>query len=182
MKITLTMIVLMGILGGVGYGVWYVSNDWPEPKVMPVVGATARDWHPETFWYEPWGASLVHKGMDIFADRGTPVVAATNHFIVSVNDSRRGGKNIWALGPDWRMHYYAHLDTIVENLGWYVPAGAPLGTVGSSGNAQGKPPHLHYAIRSLIKDESRIDNATLGEQKAYWLNPIEYLEPVIITP
>lgn len=179
MKKAVIMLLVLALIGSAAYGAWFVTERWQEPKVMPVVGATSRDWHPETFWYEPWGESLVHKGMDIFADRGTPVVAATNHVIMSVNDSRRGGKNIWALGPNWRMHYYAHLDTIEEDLGWYVEAGTLLGSVGSSGNAQGKPPHLHYGIRSMISDESRIDDSALGEQKAYWLNPIEYLAPVI---
>ncbi len=153
---------------------------WAEPKVMPVVGATSRDWHPETFWYEPWGESQVHKGMDIFAKRGTPVVAATHHLILSKNDTRRGGKNIWALGPNWRLHYYAHLDTIAEGLGWYVEAGTPLGTVGSTGNAQGKPAHLHYGIRNIFPDESLIDDSTLGGQKAYWLNPITFLESAVV--
>ena len=153
---------------------------WSEPKVMPVEGATARDWHPQTFWFEPWGASRVHKGMDIFAKQGTPVVAATNHWILSVRDTPRGGKNIWALGPKFRLHYYAHLDHITESLRGYVPAGSVLGGVGSTGNAAGKPPHLHYGIRQLIPDRSLIDDATLGEQKAYWLNPIEYLDPVIV--
>ena len=27
-----------------------------EPKaVIPVSGAGVQDWHPESFWYEPWG-------------------------------------------------------------------------------------------------------------------------------
>ncbi|MEC8482937.1 MAG: M23 family metallopeptidase, partial [Pseudomonadota bacterium] len=81
-------------------------------------------------------------------------------------------------GPNWRMHYYAHLDSIEENLGRYVEAGTQIGTVGSSGNAQGKPPHLHYGIRLVFADESRIDDSTLGEQKANWLNPIEYLNSI----
>lgn len=176
--VIITGVLSVAALGTVGI-VWQAAKNWSEPKVMPVVGATARDWHPETFWYEPWGESLVHKGMDIFADRGTPVVAATNHIIISVNDTRRGGKNIWALGPNWRLHYYAHLDTINDELGWYVEAGSLLGTVGSSGNAQGKPPHLHYGIRRMLADESYVDDSTQGERKAYWVNPIEYLAPVI---
>ncbi|WP_197464586.1 M23 family metallopeptidase [Marinomonas aquimarina] len=178
-KVRLATGALMMAALGVTGGAWSTYHNWSEPKVMPVVGATSRDWHPDTFWYEPWGQSLVHKGMDIFAERGTPVVAATHHIILSVNDSARGGKNIWALGPNWRLHYYAHLDSIVEDLAGYIDAGTQLGTVGSSGNAQGKPPHLHYGIRLVFADRSRIDDATLGEQKAHWLNPIDYLAPAI---
>ncbi|GAB6140921.1 hypothetical protein JCM14076_16500 [Methylosoma difficile] len=55
--------------------------------IIPVEGATAADWHPQSFWYHPWGRSGTHKGIDIFA---------------------------------------------------------------RSGNAQGKAPHLHFAIRSLL--------------------------------
>ncbi|MGB2065773.1 MAG: hypothetical protein ACPHUL_11465, partial [Marinomonas gallaica] len=88
-----TLLIGGVLLASAAGGIWHANQNWSEPKVMPVAGATARDWHPETFWYEPWGASLVHKGMDIFAERGTPVVAATHHIIISENDSPRGGKN-----------------------------------------------------------------------------------------
>ena len=47
----------------------------PEARQVPVQGADRNDWHPQTFWYHPWGKSGVHKGVDIFADAGTPVIA-----------------------------------------------------------------------------------------------------------
>ena len=43
---------------------WGVLPEWPQ---IPVAGASARDWNPRTFWFEPWGRSGVHKGIDIFA-------------------------------------------------------------------------------------------------------------------
>ena len=49
---------------------------FPENARIPVQGATVRDWNPRAFWYEPWGASGVHKGIDIFAPQGRPVLAA----------------------------------------------------------------------------------------------------------
>ena len=33
----------------------------PEPRVIPVAHATSTDWNSNTFWYEPWGSSGVHK-------------------------------------------------------------------------------------------------------------------------
>jgi hypothetical protein len=36
---------------------------WPDAPTIPVQGATRADWHPHSFWYHPWGASGVHKGM-----------------------------------------------------------------------------------------------------------------------
>ena len=29
----------------------------PETPTIPVQGATTRDWHPQSFWYYPWGRS-----------------------------------------------------------------------------------------------------------------------------
>ena len=96
-----TGVLIVGALGGAS-AVWQAHENWQEPIAMPVVGATPRDWHPETFWYEPWGESLVHKGMDIFAERGTPVVAATNHIILSINEKpvRSNGEYI-----SWLYNY-----------------------------------------------------------------------------
>ena len=39
----------------------------PETPRIPVSGATAADWNPQSFWYYPWGRSGTHKGIDIFA-------------------------------------------------------------------------------------------------------------------
>ena len=47
----------------------------PEKIMIPVQGATSKDWNHNTFWYEPWGRSGVHKGIDIFGTKNTPVVA-----------------------------------------------------------------------------------------------------------
>ena len=54
----------------------------PEPRLIPVEGATSSDWHADTFWYEPWGKSGVHKGIDIFARRGTNVIASTHMLVL----------------------------------------------------------------------------------------------------
>lgn len=55
-----------------------------------------------------------------------------------------------ALGPKWRLHYYAHLHSVDAYLGQPLLAGSVLGTVGDTGNAKGKPAHLHYSIVSLL--------------------------------
>ena len=51
----------------------------PEGRQVPVQGADSNDWHPQTFWYHPWGQSGVHKGVDIFAASGTPVLLSLIH-------------------------------------------------------------------------------------------------------
>ena len=51
-----------------------------------------------------------------------------------------------------------------------------IGTVGNTGNAATTPAHLHYGIGTLIPYPWRIDDAPLGHQKAFYLNPIDYLK------
>lgn len=149
----------------------------PEPKGVPVAGAQAQDWHPKSFWYEPWGSSGVHKGVDIFADRHTAVIAPTHLWVVYRGTHGKGGRVVLALGPKWRVHYFAHLgpsDESFMDASGLVSAGSIIGVVGDSGNARGKSPHLHYSIVSLLPMPWRIDGSPQGYKKAFYLNPIQY--------
>jgi murein DD-endopeptidase MepM/ murein hydrolase activator NlpD len=88
-----------------------------------------------------------HHGIDIFAPRGTPVVAAVDGR-VRVDTGNRGGNVIWLTPTDGRRRrlYYAHLhDWAVEN-GAQVRAGDVIGYVGNTGNARTTPPHLHFGV------------------------------------
>ena len=51
-------------------------------------------------------------------------------------------------GPGGQLHYFAHLERVAPmiRIGDRATAGDVLGYVGSSGNARGTPPHLHYGI------------------------------------
>lgn len=92
-----------------------------------------------------------HKGIDIFANRGTPVVAATEGRIRFTGEKGLGGKQVWLRDRKRNQSlYYAHLDSIVPDLK-KVQAGDTLGFVGNTGNARTTPPHLHFGIykRSL---------------------------------
>lgn len=147
----------------------------PESRKVPVAGATPSDWNPKSFWFEPWGTSGVHKGVDIFARKGTPVLASANMLVVYKGEIAKGGKVILGLGPRWRLHYFAHLDEFGSDLGWFAAAGSAIGTVGDSGNARGKQPHLHFSILSLIPVPWLMDSSTQGYKKAFYLDPIRYL-------
>ncbi|WP_105103044.1 M23 family metallopeptidase [Microbulbifer pacificus] len=147
----------------------------PEGRVIPVSGASSSDWNKDTFWYEPWGSSGVHKGVDIFANRGASAVSATNMAILYTGSVPKGGNIVVGLGPKWRIHYFAHLDSLSESTGFLVTAGTEIGKVGDTGNAAGKPAHMHYSIVSLIPLPWKIDGATQGWKKAFYLNPMEYL-------
>jgi len=147
----------------------------PQRLQMPVVGADSGSYNAQSFWAYPWGKSVTHKGVDIFAPKGTPVQAATSGIVLYAGTIKLGGNVVFVLGPKWRLHYYAHLHTIqAKTLSW-LSRGDGIGTVGTSGNAAGKPPHLHYSIQTPIPYPWRLDFERQGWKKRFYLNPIEYL-------
>lgn len=99
-----------------------------------------------------WGADRDagrrrHEGIDIFAPRGTPVVAATSGRISSTGNKGLGGKQVWLRDAKrGNSLYYAHLDSIIARPGMKVSPGDTLGLVGNTGNARTTAPHLHFGI------------------------------------
>jgi peptidoglycan LD-endopeptidase LytH len=146
----------------------------PQNLKMPVVGADQNSYNKKTFWYYPWGKSGTHKGADIFAKTGTPVVSSTKGLVIYSGEIKRGGNVVIVLGPKWRIHYYAHLDKIKTSGFSFVGHSDTIGTVGTSGNAQGKSPHLHYSISTIIPYVWRIDSDHQGWKKMVYLNPLDY--------
>ncbi|MCU7830807.1 MAG: M23 family metallopeptidase [Candidatus Thiodiazotropha sp. (ex Myrtea sp. 'scaly one' KF741663)] len=147
----------------------------PENAIIPVQGASAQDWNHNTFWYEPWGTSGVHKGIDIFGNKGTPVVTATGGMVVYSGEIAKGGEVIAVLGPKWCIHYFAHLDSRSVSTGAWVTIGESIGTLGDSGNAAGKPPHVHYSVVSLIPYPWLVTGDTQGWKRMFYLNPADVL-------
>jgi murein DD-endopeptidase MepM/ murein hydrolase activator NlpD len=147
----------------------------PQNLKMPVEGAGSSDYNKDTFWYYPWGKSITHKGIDVFAKEGTNIHSSTNGLVLYVGYSEVGGHTILILGPKWRLHYYAHLNEIKTNSFSFTNQKQIIGTVGSKGNAVGKPPHLHYSIVTLIPYFWRIDDAPQGWKKMFFLNPLDYI-------
>jgi len=142
---------------------------------MPVEGATKHDYNKDTFWYYPWGKSVTHKGVDIFAKEGTKLKSATPGLILYSGKLEIGGKVVLILGPKWRLHYYAHLKELKTTTLSWTKINEIIGTVGSSGNAKGKEPHLHYSILTPIPYIWRIDTDRQGWKKMFYLNPLDYL-------
>lgn len=143
----------------------------PEPMKIPVQGATPTDWNAKSFWYEPWGASGVHKGIDIFGKKSTPILSSSYGLVVFTGDLKLGGNVVLVLGPKWRLHYYAHLQDIDVFMGQPLSAGKPIGTLGDSGNAKGKPAHLHYSVVTLVPYVWRVDRSAQGWKKMFFLDP-----------
>lgn len=113
---------------------------------FPVAGKGNSD--VGSFWgMERDGGKRRHEGIDIFAKKGTPVVAVTDGFITYTGERGLGGKQVWLRdGLLGKSLYYAHLDSIAVDGSATVKTGDTLGFVGNTGNARFTPPHLHFGI------------------------------------
>ena len=117
----------------------------PQSLPIPVKGVSVRALRDS--FGAPRGQDRTHQGIDIFAARGTPVISTTRGIVSHVGENSLGGTVVWVLGPAGDRHYYAHLDSVGDvQSGQRIDVGAVLGTVGTTGNARGTPPHLHYGI------------------------------------
>jgi murein DD-endopeptidase MepM/ murein hydrolase activator NlpD len=91
-----------------------------------------------------------HEGIDIFAPRRTPVVAAVDGWITRQTTNRLGGNVVWLWAPSRGVSlYYAHLDEHAVTPGTRVAAGDVVGYVGNTGNARGTAPHLHFGVYAV---------------------------------
>lgn len=96
------------------------------------------------------GGRRSHEGVDIFAPKGSPAVAAADGVVESVREGGLGGKTVW-LRPDGKniSLYYAHLDRQDVQEGQRVKTGDVLGLVGNTGNAKFTPAHLHFGVYGI---------------------------------
>lgn len=170
MKKSKKRIALLIILGFVIIGFLI-----PQHLTMPVVSAGRKNYDQQSFWAYPWGKSVTHKGVDIFAREGTLINSATVGIVIYAGQNDMGGNVVFVLGPQWRIHYYAHLREIKTSFFSIVNHNDVLGTVGATGNAKGKPPHLHYTIQTIFPYFWQMDDSRQGWKKMIYLNPIPYL-------
>ena len=92
------------------------------------------------------GGARDHHGIDIFAPRGTAVLAVTDGF-VRTDETPVGGRVIWLRDQRaGRNLYYAHLDDWAVQSGTTVRVGDVIGYIGNTGNARSTQPHLHFGI------------------------------------
>ena len=105
-----------------------------------------------TYSYAP-GFTEQHQGVDIMAPLGSPVVAVESGKAWSSIEPK-GGQVAYLEGESGTRYFYGHLSawvlpliTATTGKPLQVGAGAALGFVGTSGNAAGRPPHVHFQIR-----------------------------------
>lgn len=99
-------------------------------------------------WHAPRSGGRAHEGQDIFAPKGTKVLSATNGYVYKIGENNLGGQTVSVISSGGRIYYYAHLDEYAPGLkvGDPVTTRTVLGFVGTTGNAQGTPPHLHFGV------------------------------------
>ena len=119
----------------------------PPQFVFPVKGANS--------YINSWGfarsGGRIHKGTDLMAARGTPLVACVTGTISGVSraDVGLGGITVHVRGSNGYIYYYAHLDRVASGIqeGMAIKAGTTVGYVGSSGNARRGACHLHFGMQ-----------------------------------
>jgi len=112
--------------------------------VFPVAGPTrfSDDW----LYSRPGGR--YHEGIDLFAERGTPLVAVGDGTVYRVGWNGLGGWRFWLRDTRGTTYYYAHLESFAAAAkeGAGVSKGTVLGYMGDSGSARGTGVHLHFEI------------------------------------
>jgi murein DD-endopeptidase MepM/ murein hydrolase activator NlpD len=107
----------------------------------PVAGAVSFT----DSWGDPRSGGRSHKGVDMIAARGTPIVAIFSGRVYRLSNSSLGGLSVYFYSDAGDLYYYAHLDAFADiSPGQSVPVGYVLGYNGSSGNAPDYLPHLHF--------------------------------------
>lgn len=102
------------------------------PYGMPVRGYITR------------GFTASHKGVDIAAQTGTPIIAPANGIVIKVTYNKRFGNLVVISHGDIFKTVYGHLEKVLVKPGDIVKKGDLIGLVGNTGLSTG--PHLHYEI------------------------------------
>jgi peptidoglycan LD-endopeptidase LytH len=98
-------------------------------------------------WGAPRSGGRRHQGVDMLAAAGTRLVAVEAGHIRWAGRNTLGGLGLSIAGTSGARYYYAHLSARYVAAGARVARGQLVGRVGTSGNAAGGPPHLHFEIR-----------------------------------
>ncbi len=86
-----------------------------------------------------------HTGLDIAAEKGTPIRAALSGKITRIGEDSRAGKYVFITHSDGFVTFYCHCSEILVEENMIINRGETIARVGSTGWSTG--PHLHFEIR-----------------------------------
>ena len=94
-----------------------------------------------------WRWGRMHRGIDIAAPTGTPVVASAAGVVTYSRYNRGGyGNLVEVTHPDGSLTLYAHNDRNLVRQGQFVSQGQKIAEMGSTGRSTG--PHTHFELHS----------------------------------
>ena len=118
-----------------------LDGRWASPK--PVGNRVCPT---KNFWVgDGWGADRgrrKHTGIDLAADRGTPIFAVEDGRIDRTKLQSNGALQIVMKGKSGSKYYYGHMDDVFISGGDKVVAGQVIATMGDSGSPGSV--HLHF--------------------------------------
>ena len=130
-----------------------ISFIWPLPSSSRITSKFGDRESPTE------GASTNHKGVDIGASKGSPIIAAAAGDVVIATYSASAGNYVMINHGGGVYTVYMHMNSISCKVGDSLEKGGSVGTVGSTGYSTG--PHLHFGIRN---------NGT-------YVDPLKYVSP-----
>lgn len=90
------------------------------------------------------GESRFHYGVDLSADRGTPIVASRSGTVAMTTYDDSSGNYVVIDHLDGYRSVYMHMDKYIVTEGQFVVAGQIIGYCGNTGVSTGD--HLHFGI------------------------------------
>ena len=117
---------------------------YPLTVLAPVTSNFGWRIHPIS------GGNRFHRGIDLGAPYGSPVVSAKAGVIEAAGEMDGYGLTVVIRHKDGQQTLYAHLSGIYVKPGDAVPQGQLIGLVGSTGNSTG--PHLHFELHELTAE------------------------------
>ena len=137
----------------------HVTPEPPALVVNPLVGETVAAFSMDALQYsETMGDWRTHDGVDIAAELGTPVCAASAGTVLDVRDDDLMGTTVVISHDGGYDSIYANLQaTPTVETGDYVTAGQVIGSVGRTALSEAaQPSHLHFGV---TKDGEYVDPA-----------------------